>query len=73
MSFVLNFVQRKLVEMMCSVFVASWTGVIKYHGPRPSSRPYQVTFCLVHLLMSELLVCLCLCTNTTEKCNHPHF
>ncbi|TVU38614.1 hypothetical protein EJB05_11998 [Eragrostis curvula] len=36
-------VDRKLVEMMCSVFVASWTGVIKYHGPRPSTRPRQST------------------------------
>lgn len=36
------FLQRKLVEMMCSVFVASWTGVVKYHGPRPSMRPQQV-------------------------------
>jgi hypothetical protein len=36
-------IERKLVEMMCSVFVASWTGVIKYHGPRPSTRPHQVT------------------------------
>ncbi|KAM0846091.1 hypothetical protein ACQ4PT_055902 [Festuca glaucescens] len=36
-------IERKLDEMMCSVFVASWTGVIKYHGPRPSSRPYQVS------------------------------
>jgi hypothetical protein len=36
--------QRGLVEFMCSVFVASWTGVVKYHGPRPSRRAKQVPF-----------------------------
>ncbi|XP_021903758.1 glycerol-3-phosphate acyltransferase 3 isoform X1 [Carica papaya] len=35
-------IERCLVEMMCSFFVASWTGVVKYHGPRPSIRPKQV-------------------------------
>lgn len=34
--------QRGLVEFICSVFVCSWTGIIKYHGPRPSPRPKQV-------------------------------
>ncbi|URD84745.1 acyltransferase [Musa troglodytarum] len=37
-------VDRKLVVMICSVFVASWTAVIKYHGPRPSMRPQQGAF-----------------------------
>ncbi|EMS66947.1 Glycerol-3-phosphate acyltransferase 3 [Triticum urartu] len=46
---------RKLVEMMCSVFVASWTGVIKYHGPRPSSRPYQV-FVANHTSMIDFII-----------------
>jgi hypothetical protein len=36
--------ERGLVEFMCSVFVASWTGVVKYHGPRPSRRAKQVPF-----------------------------
>lgn len=30
------------MELICSFFVASWTGVVKYHGPRPSMRPKQV-------------------------------
>lgn len=30
------------MELICSFFVASWTGVVKYHGPRPSIRPKQV-------------------------------
>uniref|UniRef100_A0A453BDM1 Phospholipid/glycerol acyltransferase domain-containing protein n=1 Tax=Aegilops tauschii subsp. strangulata TaxID=200361 RepID=A0A453BDM1_AEGTS len=48
-------IERKLVEMMCSVFVASWTGVIKYHGPRPSSRPYQV-FVANHTSMIDFII-----------------
>ncbi|KAG6536748.1 hypothetical protein ZIOFF_001816 [Zingiber officinale] len=47
--------QRKLVEMMCSVFVASWTGVIKYHGPRPSIRPQQV-FVANHTSMIDFII-----------------
>lgn len=39
---VLLMLQRGLVELICSFFVASWTGVVKYHGPRPSMRPKQV-------------------------------
>ncbi|CAL5443221.1 unnamed protein product [Camellia sinensis] len=34
---------RCLVELICSFLVASWTGVVKYHGPRPSMRPKQET------------------------------
>ncbi|KAG6532460.1 hypothetical protein ZIOFF_006305 [Zingiber officinale] len=49
------FAQRKLVEMMCSVFVASWTGVIKYHGPRPSIRPQQV-FVANHTSMIDFII-----------------
>ncbi|KAJ0678773.1 putative glycerol-3-phosphate 1-O-acyltransferase [Helianthus annuus] len=33
---------RALVELICSFFVASWTGVVNYHGPRPCARPKQV-------------------------------
>jgi len=28
--------ERKLVELYAAAFVVSWTGVIKYHGPRPT-------------------------------------
>ena len=31
-----------LVKWMCGVFTASFTGVVKYHGPRPVKRPHQV-------------------------------
>ncbi|CAA6658300.1 unnamed protein product [Spirodela intermedia] len=48
-------IERKLVEMMCSVFVASWTGVVKYHGPRPSMRPQQV-FVANHTSMIDFII-----------------
>ncbi|KAK8939963.1 hypothetical protein KSP40_PGU013019 [Platanthera guangdongensis] len=48
-------IERKLVEMMCGVFVASWTGVVKYHGPRPSRRPQQV-FVANHTSMIDFII-----------------
>ncbi|XP_073115519.1 glycerol-3-phosphate acyltransferase 9 [Elaeis guineensis] len=48
-------IERKLVEMMCSIFVASWTGVVKYHGPRPSMRPQQV-FVANHTSMIDFII-----------------
>ncbi|RWR93457.1 Phospholipid/glycerol acyltransferase [Cinnamomum micranthum f. kanehirae] len=47
--------ERILVEFLCSVFVASWTGVIKYHGPRPSMRPKQV-FVANHTSMIDFVI-----------------
>ncbi|KAF9588756.1 hypothetical protein IFM89_015483 [Coptis chinensis] len=46
---------RYLVELICSFFVASWTGVVKYHGPRPSIRPKQV-FVANHTSMIDFIV-----------------
>ncbi|RVW96629.1 Glycerol-3-phosphate acyltransferase 9 [Vitis vinifera] len=46
---------RCLVELICSFFVASWTGVVKYHGPRPSRRPKQV-FVANHTSMIDFIV-----------------
>ncbi|CAL9207114.1 unnamed protein product [Musa hybrid cultivar] len=48
-------IERKLVKMICSVFVASWTAVIKYHGPRPSMRPQQV-FVANHTSMIDFII-----------------
>ena len=31
-----------LVQFQCQAFVASWTGVVRYHGPRPVARPNHV-------------------------------
>ncbi|OMO77600.1 Phospholipid/glycerol acyltransferase [Corchorus capsularis] len=47
--------ERVLVELICSFFVASWTGVVKYHGPRPSIRPKQKHPGWVGLLQSTIL------------------
>ncbi|CAA0816809.1 glycerol-3-phosphate acyltransferase 9 [Striga hermonthica] len=38
-----------------SFFVASWTGVVKYHGPHPSIRPKQV-FVANHTSMIDFIV-----------------
>jgi len=48
-------IERVLVEMICSFFVASWTGVVKYHGPRPSIRPKQV-YVANHTSMIDFIV-----------------
>ncbi|KAF7841621.1 glycerol-3-phosphate acyltransferase 9 [Senna tora] len=48
-------IERCLVEMMCSFFVASWTGVVRYHGPRPSRRPKQV-FVANHTSMIDFII-----------------
>ncbi|KAL0356516.1 UNVERIFIED_CONTAM: Glycerol-3-phosphate acyltransferase 9 [Sesamum calycinum] len=48
-------IERGLVELICSFFVASWTGVVKYHGPRPSMRPKQV-FVANHTSMIDFIV-----------------
>ncbi|KAK9790569.1 hypothetical protein WJX73_010646 [Symbiochloris irregularis] len=37
--------ERRLVRFQCQIFVASWTGVIRYHGPRPVNRPNHVWVC----------------------------
>ncbi|KAJ7539337.1 hypothetical protein O6H91_11G087600 [Diphasiastrum complanatum] len=47
--------ERGLVEFLCGAFVASWTGVIKYHGPRPTSRPKQV-FVANHTSMIDFII-----------------
>ncbi|XP_021776296.1 glycerol-3-phosphate acyltransferase 3-like [Chenopodium quinoa] len=47
--------ERSLVELICSFFVASWTGVIKYHGPRPSVRSKQI-FVANHTSMIDFIV-----------------
>ncbi|KAF9684560.1 hypothetical protein SADUNF_Sadunf04G0130700 [Salix dunnii] len=46
---------RCLVELICMFFVASWTGVVKYHGPQPSIRPKQV-FVSNHTSMIDFII-----------------
>ncbi|KAH0458675.1 hypothetical protein IEQ34_011489 [Dendrobium chrysotoxum] len=50
-----RYVERALVEMICGFFVTSWTGVVKYHGPRPSMRPHQV-FVANHTSMIDFII-----------------
>ncbi|KAK1365301.1 putative glycerol-3-phosphate 1-O-acyltransferase [Heracleum sosnowskyi] len=47
--------ERSLVELICCFFVASWTGVVKYHGPRPSIRPKQI-FVANHTSMIDFII-----------------
>ncbi|KAL6776637.1 GPAT2 [Auxenochlorella protothecoides x Auxenochlorella symbiontica] len=34
--------ERRVVQFMAQIFVTSWTGVIRYHGPRPVSTANRV-------------------------------
>jgi len=34
--------QQKIIQSYCSVFITSWSGVIRYHGPRPQRRVNSV-------------------------------
>ncbi|KAH7833677.1 hypothetical protein Vadar_008678 [Vaccinium darrowii] len=47
--------ERCLAKLTSSLFVALWTGVIKYHGPRPSMRPKQV-FVANHISMIDFII-----------------
>ena len=31
-------IQQKIIQFYCSMFVASWSGVIRYHGPKPNTN-----------------------------------
>ena len=48
-------VERSLIQFLASSFVFSWTGVVRYHGPRPSVRPNQV-FVANHTSMIDFIV-----------------
>jgi hypothetical protein len=43
--------------MQCQVFVASWTGVIRYHGPRPVARPNHVWVCNHTSMIDYIILC----------------
>ena len=38
----LNWIHRVMVRLMCCCFLASWTGVVRYHGPRPVLKANRV-------------------------------
>ena len=50
--------ERKCVELYAAAFVVSWTGVIKYHGPRPSRRGHMggMVYVSNHTSMIDYLV-----------------
>jgi glycerol-3-phosphate O-acyltransferase 3/4 len=49
---------RRLCQMLCSVFVMSWSGVIKFHGVRPIAKPSQPAgiFVANHSSMIDFIV-----------------
>lgn len=47
--------QLRLMQFYCSCFVASWSGVIRYHGPRPEKRPNQI-FVANHTTVFDIVV-----------------
>lgn len=48
-------VLRRLLQFWCTVFVMSWTGVIRYHGEVPVRRANQV-FVANHTSMIDIIV-----------------
>jgi glycerol-3-phosphate O-acyltransferase 3/4 len=47
--------ERRLIRCLAAAFVFSWTGVVRYHGARPSLRPRQV-FVANHTSMIDFIV-----------------
>lgn len=47
--------QLWILKFYCSVFIASWSGVIKYHGARPTKRTNQV-FVANHTTVYDIVV-----------------
>src|SRR5689334_20508844 len=47
--------QLQLMQLYCSFFVAAWSGVIRYHGPRPEKRPNQI-FVANHTTVFDIVV-----------------
>ncbi|MFS7952072.1 putative glycerol-3-phosphate 1-O-acyltransferase [Helianthus anomalus] len=58
------------VELICSFFVASWTGVVKDHGSRPCARPKQV-FVANHTSMIDFIVLEQMTAFTVIMQKHP--
>lgn len=50
-------VERRLVQLMCSMFVASWTGVIKFHGPVPKPGVNRVWVANHTSMIDYILLC----------------
>ena len=49
--------ERALVCFQCSIFVASWTGVVKFHGPRPVSAANRVWVANHTSIIDYIILC----------------
>ena len=49
--------QKALVRFMCQIFVASWTAVVRYHGPAPAPRPGHVWVANHTSMIDYMLLC----------------
>jgi len=47
--------QQRIIQLYCSVFIASWSGVIRYHGPRPQRRVNTV-FVANHTTVFDVVI-----------------
>eukprot|EP01112_Ceratiomyxa_fruticulosa_P006608 TRINITY_DN1743_c0_g1_i1.p1 TRINITY_DN1743_c0_g1~~TRINITY_DN1743_c0_g1_i1.p1 ORF type:complete len:482 (+),score=84.44 TRINITY_DN1743_c0_g1_i1:201-1646(+) len=47
--------QRHCIRLYCSVWVMSWSGVIKYHGVKPNRAPNQI-FVANHTTVMDVIV-----------------
>jgi len=48
-------IQLSLMQFYCSCFVAAWSGVIRYHGPRPEKRSNQI-FVANHTTVFDIVI-----------------
>jgi len=47
--------QQRITQLYAKIFIASWSGVIRYHGPRPQKRSKQI-FVANHTTVFDLVV-----------------
>ncbi|MES1910062.1 MAG: hypothetical protein MHM6MM_002723, partial [Cercozoa sp. M6MM] len=47
--------ERRLISFVCGVCVASWTGVVKYHGVIPRRRSHQI-YVANHTSMIDMII-----------------
>jgi len=62
--------ERRLLQTMCFVWVASWTGVIRCHGPKPTACKGRVWVCN-HTSMVDFLVISQVTPFATVMQKHP--
>jgi glycerol-3-phosphate O-acyltransferase 3/4 len=49
--------EQSLVQFMCMCFTASWTAVIRYHGPKPIARANHVWVCNHTSMIDYIILC----------------